>query len=366
MNDHIKISKDKSWLPSKRPYYIFGPCSAESPEQLRQTASQIHVNYQDIIFRAGVWKPRTRPDTFEGMGEEALKWLIDIKQEFGFKIATEVANAKHVELCLKAGIDILWIGARTTVNPFSVQAISDALKGEDVPVFVKNPINPDFSLWMGVLERVNKSGISKLGAIHRGFHLADNGPYRNAPQWNLAIQLKAELPNLPLICDVSHISGNRELIPYVAQKAIDLDMDGLLIETHIDPSSALSDAQQQLTPTQLEQTIVGIIPKTTSSSDPEFKNKLELLREEIDSIDDDFIDDLAARMVIARKIGEYKKQNNVTILQVERWQHVVQKCLAQGKALGLSEAFIRDLLNAVHDESIRQQTSSYEGNDTAF
>ena len=220
MAEKLNLERFQDWLGGhQRPYYFFGPCSAESPEQLRATAAGIHKNYKNVIFRAGVWKPRTRPNTFEGIGVEALEWLKDIKKEFGFQTTTEVADARHVEACLKAEVDILWIGARTTVNPFSVQAIADALKGVDIPVFVKNPINPDLALWMGALERINKAGITKLGAIHRGFHMTENGPYRNFPNWNLAIQLKASYPDLPMICDVSHISGNPDLIPHVAQKA---------------------------------------------------------------------------------------------------------------------------------------------------
>ena len=246
------------WLSGKRPYQFFGPCSAESLDQLRTTAAGISEHFTDVIFRAGIWKPRTRPNTFEGVGEEGLKWLIDIKEEFGFKVTTEVASPAHVEACLKAGIDVLWIGARTTVNPFSVQAIADALEGADVPVFVKNPLNPDVSLWSGAVERIGKAGITKLGAIHRGFHLADNKPYRNAPAWDLAVQFKTDHPEIPLICDVSHITGNPELIPHVAQRALDLDMDGLMVETHCNPKKALSDAKQQITPAHLQLSLIHI------------------------------------------------------------------------------------------------------------
>lgn len=358
MAEELNLERFQDWLGGhQRPYYFFGPCSAESPEQLHATAKEIHKNYKNVIFRAGVWKPRTRPNTFEGVGVEALGWLKDIKKEFGFQLTTEVADVKHVEACLKAEVDILWIGARTTVNPFSVQAIADALKGTDIPVFVKNPINPDLALWMGALERINKAGITKLGAIHRGFHMTENGPYRNFPNWNLAIQLKATYPNLPMICDVSHISGSPDLIPHVAQKAIDLDMDGLMVETHINPELALSDKQQQLTPSQLEKLIKGLTQKSKSSSDEEYKNQLEILREQINQIDADLIERIAERMSLAKQIGEYKKKNQVTVLQVNRWQEILDRSLKSGKALGLSEKFINDLLNSVHDESIRQQTS---------
>ena len=362
MQDYLQLEKKENWMEGNRPYFFFGPCSAENPEQLRATAAGIAKNYKQVIFRAGVWKPRTRPNTFEGMGEVALDWLQDIRKEFGFRITTEVANADHVEACLKAGVDILWVGARTTVNPFSVQAIADALKGVDIPVFVKNPLNPDFSLWLGALERINKAGIQKLGAIHRGFHLAENGPYRNAPNWDLAIHLKATFPELPLICDVSHISGKPQLIPHVAQKAIDLDMDGLMIETHIRPEEALSDREQQLNPNQLKELIAQLTPKSRSSNNEEFKSKLELLREEIDKIDDDLFERIAGRMELAKQIGAYKKDNKVTVLQVNRWQEILERSLKNGSALGLSEKFIKELLNAIHDESIRQQTLIQKNN----
>ena len=356
MPQNLDIKKKSDWIEGKRPHFFFGPCSAESPEQLRSTAAGIAKNYGKIIFRAGVWKPRTRPNTFEGVGSEALEWMREIREEFGFQLTTEVANPEHVEDCLKAGIDILWVGARTTVNPFSVQAIADALQGVDLPVFVKNPINPDLSLWMGALERINKAGIDKLGAIHRGFHLADNGPYRNAPNWNLAIELKSAYPELPLICDVSHIAGKRNLIGHVAQKGIDLDMDGLMVETHIDAEKALSDPQQQLTPEQLHELIKNLTPKKKSSDDQEFRSQLEVLRDEIDKIDEELLERIAVRMNLAKQIGEYKKNNKVTVLQVNRWQEILQNSLKQGEALGLSKKFVRALLNAIHDESISQQT----------
>lgn len=360
MADLLKLNDIKTWFSNgQRPYHIFGPCSAESPEQLRKTASEIHQNFKNVVFRAGVWKPRTRPNSFEGVGAEALKWMQEIKQEFGFKIATEVADYQHVESCLKAGVDILWIGARTTVNPFSVQSIADSLKGIDIPVFVKNPINPDLALWIGALERINKAGIDKLGAIHRGFHMTDNGPYRNFPNWNLAIQLKATFPDLPIICDPSHISGKPELIPYIAQKSIDLDMDGLMIETHYNPSVALSDKQQQLNPNQLHNLINNLKPKRKTSSNIDFKTQLDDLREQIDRIDNDIIERLAERMSLAKRIGDNKEKNGITVFQVERWQKILNRTLKNGKALGLNDKFIFEFLNSIHDESIRQQTTDH-------
>ena len=347
---------DPIWRKGQEHFHFFGPCSAESPEQLRHTAAALSNHFDQLIFRAGVWKPRTRPSSFEGVGAVALDWLREIKKEFGFSIATEVANVQHVEESLKAGINVFWIGARTTVNPFWVQAIADALKGTDVQVFVKNPIHPDLSLWMGALERMNRAGITRLGAIHRGFHLSDNGPYRNYPNWHLAIQLKAAYPDLPVVCDASHISGVPELIPQVAQKALDLDMDGLMIETHHHPEYALSDKEQQITPDQLIELMGELVFKRKSSSNTEFKNQLELLRDEIDKIDDDLIDRLALRMSIAEQIGVYKRRNNVTILQLERWKAIMERVLKNGEKMGLSEQFIQAVYNAIHEESIRKQT----------
>lgn len=349
-----------NWLKGERPYRFYGPCSAESPEQLRATAKGIAENFKDVIFRAGIWKPRTRPGSFEGVGEEGLKWLIDIKEEFGYQITTEVADPSHVEACLKAGVDVLWIGARTTVNPFSVQAIADSLRGVDIPVMVKNPMNPDVSLWFGAIERMLKVGIDKVGAIHRGFHLSDNGPYRNAPKWELAVQFKTEHSNIPLICDVSHISGKPSLIPFVAQRAYDLDMDGLMVETHVNPEKALSDAQQQLTPKQLNALIDSLTLKSAQIKNIELKNKLEFLREKIDRIDDEVVELIANRMALSEEIGEYKKENHVTVLQIERWQEILQRSLKSGKALNLSESFIHAVYNAIHDESISKQTKILE------
>ncbi len=351
---------DKEWLKLNKDFYFFGPCSAESPEQLHKTATLIAKDHPNAIFRAGVWKPRTRPSSFQGIGEPALEWLKEIKEEYNLRIATEVASPLHIEKSLKAGIDILWIGARTTVNPFTVQDIADALKGVDIPIFVKNPINPDLSLWMGALERINKAGIKRLGAIHRGFHLSDNGPYRNYPYWNLAIQLKATYANLPLICDASHIGGNTALIPQLAQKAYDLDMDGLMIETHYKPSVALSDKEQQLKPKELTHLLNTLVRKKRSSTNPTFQNQLEELRSRIDKIDDNLVDLLAVRMDIAKRIGLYKKQNNVTILQLERWNEILRRVLKNGEALDLSTRFVQALFSVIHDESIRKQTAIKE------
>jgi chorismate mutase len=350
------VSLDK-WFPGyQKPLLIAGPCSAETEEQMLSTAGQLAAYYPNSIFRAGIWKPRTRPNTFEGIGDIGLQWMKLVKKETGLLTATEVANAEHVEKCLEAGIDILWIGARTTVNPFSVQEIADALKGTDIPVFVKNPINPDVQLWAGALERVNNAGIKKLAAVHRGFHTFDNGPFRNSPKWELAIELKTACPGLPVICDPSHISGSPELIPYIAQKAMDLDMDGLMIETHIDPSSALSDAKQQVTPFQLKEIMNDLNIRTSFIDDLEFRNKLEELRNLIRNLDNDLLEIMAKRMSVSSQIGEYKRDNNVTILQVAHWKKLVEESLSTGLILGLPNDFIKGLYQLIHDESIRRQT----------
>jgi chorismate mutase len=345
------------WFPSyQKPLLVAGPCSAENEIQMLDTARQISAFFPQSIFRAGIWKPRTRPNTFEGIGDIGLKWMQQVKEETGLLTATEVANADHVEKCLKAGIDILWIGARTTVNPFSVQEIADALQGVDIPVFVKNPINPDAQLWAGALERVNNAGIRKLVAVHRGFHTFDNGPFRNSPKWELAIEIKTACPQLPLICDPSHISGSPDLIPYIAQKAMDLDMDGLMIETHIDPLSALSDAKQQVKPFHLKEIIDDLNIRTSSIDNLEFQNKLEELRNLIQKLDNDLLEILSKRMSVSSQIGEYKRDNNVTILQVAHWKQLIEDSLNTGNILGLHENFIKGLFQLIHDESIRRQT----------
>ena len=358
VEEFTKKDRNISWLPNGRPHYIFGPCSAESLEQLDRTASQISSKFPNAIFRAGVWKPRTRPNSFEGVGKEGLAWLKQIGEKYQLKTATEVAQPDHVEAALKEGIDYLWIGARTTVSPFSVQAIADALKGVDVPVFVKNPLHPELSLWMGALERIRAAGIDRLGAIHRGFYLADNKNYRNFPHWDLAVQLKARYPEIPIISDISHIAGKRELLPQLAQKAFNLDMDGLLVETHYDPSVALSDAEQQITPDSLVELIGNLTYKTVSSDNQEFQNKLDILRSRIDKLDEELVDKMAMRMGIAEEIGIYKKQNDVTILQLERWQQILSNVKQHGNYLGLSQKFIEKLYNVIHEESIRIQTDS--------
>lgn len=352
----LNIKTKGVWLPQKNPIIISGPCSVESEEQFFQTAQELSKSKNVSILRGGIWKPRTRPNSFEGVGEEGLAWLKQAGNSIGLPVATEVANAEHVEACLENDIDILWIGARTTVNPFSVQEIADALKGVDIPVFVKNPITPDINLWVGALERLNAVGINKLAAIHRGFSSYDKSSYRNTPMWEIPIELKLMCPDIPMFCDPSHIAGDKELIPYVAQKAMDLDMEGLMIESHINPLVAKSDAKQQVTPLELDVLLSNLIIREKHSESTEFINKLEQLRSVIDELDEELINKFSSRMAIIEKIGEYKHENNVTILQLERWEQILKNRTFLADKVGLSDEFIKKMLELVHQESIRVQT----------
>ncbi|MFH1320384.1 MAG: chorismate mutase [Bacteroidota bacterium] len=353
----LNIKPAGEWISGlKLPLIIAGPCSAETEEQLLMTASGIAKLDKVSIFRAGVWKPRTRPDYFEGVGSIALEWLKTVKQETGLLTAIEVANTEHLEQALKNEVDILWIGARTTVNPFYVQEIADALKGVDIPVMVKNPINPDLSLWAGALERFNHAGITKLIAIHRGFSSFEKTPYRYAPMWEIPIELKILCPDLLVICDPSHISGDARLLQRIAQKALDLDMAGLMIETHINPKAALSDAQQQITPTQLDELLSNLVYRKASSENIIFENRLEELREIIDKVDEDLLHALSKRMEVVREIGEFKRDNNITILQIKRWKKILRTRPDFGKALGLTEEFTKKLYKLIHKASIQKQT----------
>jgi chorismate mutase len=356
MKKGLELRPLSDWVTSDRPLIISGPCSAETESQTIATCKQIAATGKVHALRAGIWKPRTRPGQYEGAGDIGLQWLIQAKHETGLPVTTEVANAAHVDACLKAGVDILWVGARTTVNPFSVQEIADALKGVDIPVMVKNPVNPDLELWIGALERLNNAGITKLAAIHRGFSSFEKGPFRNAPMWDMAIELKTRFPDLKIICDPSHISGNRDLIALISQKALDLDMDGLMIESHINPDAAWSDAKQQVTPLVLGKIIEGLVVRKVSSDNKSFKDTLSVLRDQIDALDDDIMQKMSARMKVSEKIGQYKKENNVTILQVNRWEEILQTRAAMGKAMGLDEGFVRDFLRLLHHESIQVQT----------
>lgn len=362
MDVHLEVRPLEDWRPGlTRPVRIFGPCSAESEVQMLETARGIAARYPGCIFRAGVWKPRTRPGSFEGVGVVGLEWMRAVRDEVGLSTATEVAKAFHVEECLKWGIDVLWIGARTTVNPFAVQEIADALSGTDVPVFVKNPINPDLDLWVGALERVNARGVTSLGAIHRGFQVLDNPPFRNTPRWEIAVELKTRCPDLPVLCDVSHIAGTRRVIPYVAQRAIDLAMDGWMIETHVDPRSALSDAEQQVTPDQLETIIRSLTIKQRSVEEGQDRDELDDLRERIRAIDYAVLELLAKRMEISKAIGRYKQAHKVTVLQVDQWRKNVTQYTSRGEALGLARAFIEEFYDCIHEESIRTQTELLQG-----
>lgn len=352
----MQISKINTWLPSAhQPLLIAGPCGAENYEQVMETAKQLSALKKISLFRAGIWKPRTRPNAFEGRGEEALIWLQDVKKQYNLKTTVEVANAQHTELALKYGVDVLWIGARTTVNPFSVQEIADVLKGVNIPVMIKNPVNADVQLWLGAIERISNAGIVDIAAIHRGFHFYGKNKYRNMPLWQLPIELKTILPNLPIVCDPSHISGNTELIPQVAQKALDLGMDGLMIESHYNPKIALSDAQQQLTPFELNNLIEKLIIRNSATKSTAVLNELEQLRNMIDDIDDEFISILKKRNQVIEKIGIYKKQHHITIFQLQRWQHILKTRAQWAEKLGMSRSYVEKLCQLLHEESIKIQ-----------
>ena len=340
---------------NKRPLIISGPCSAETEEQTVQTIERLAKTGRVDMVRAGIWKPRTRPGSFEGIGTKGLPWLQRAKQLTGLPVMVEVATGKQVEDALHFDVDVLWIGARTTVNPFSVQEVADALRGVDVPVLIKNPINPDIELWTGAVERVSKAGIKQVGLIHRGFSSYGNTEYRNAPMWHLAIEMKRRTPGMMMINDPSHISGRRDILQDVAQKAIDLDMDGLIIESHIDPDRAWSDAKQQITPERLAELLDGIKWRHETTTEKDFITALEKLREQINQIDDELIQLLGQRMRIADQIGEYKKANNITILQTNRWNSILEKAFAKGERLSLSKEFITKYYDAVHMESINHQ-----------
>ena len=358
MKLNLNIAPLSSWVKiTHEPLIISGPCSAETEDQLVTTAHLLKATGKVSVLRAGIWKPRTRPGEFEGVGSIGLEWLKRAKAETGLPTAVEVANAKHVEEALAAGVDILWVGARSTVNPFTVQEIADALRGVDIPVMVKNPVNPDLSLWIGALERINGAGITKLAAIHRGFSSFEKTAFRNEPMWDLAISLKTLAPELPIINDPSHICGNRELIPFISQKALDLDMQGLMIESHLDPSIAWTDAKQQVTPAALSEMVDGFVLRKADSKNAEFVDKLASFRSQIDKIDDQIFQKLGERMQIVGKIGEFKRDNDVTILQVSRWDEILQKRTAYGSVLKLEKDFTEKILELIHSESIRKQTS---------
>lgn len=339
-------------LPSDnvRPLVIAGPCSAETEEQVMNTAMQL-AGKGCHMFRAGVWKPRTKPGGFEGNGEIALPWMAAVKEETGMLIATEVATPEHVELALKYGIDILWVGARTTANPFAVQSLADALKGVDVPVLVKNPVNPDLELWIGALQRINQAGIKRMGAIHRGFSSYEKKLYRNMPMWQIPIELHRCMPGLPILCDPSHISGRRDLIAPLCQQAMDIGMDGLIVESHCEPDKAWSDASQQVTPDVLDYILSMLIIRDAV----DLTTSLATLRKQIDEIDNDLIDLLARRMGISREIGLYKKEHGLTVVQTKRYSEILDKRAAQGALRGIESDCIKKIFESIHEESVRQQ-----------
>jgi chorismate mutase len=352
----LDLSTLDNWLSYKsRPFVISGPCSAETEEQMIETAIHLSQIPQVSVFRAGIWKPRTRPGSFEGVGSKGLKWLRKVKEETGLLVATEVANEKHVYEALKYGIDLIWIGARTSVNPFTVQEIADALNGTDVMVLIKNPINPDIDLWTGAVERIAKAGIKKIGAIHRGFSTYEKTNYRNQPNWQLPIELRRRIPGLPIICDPSHIAGSREYLSEISQKAMDLNFDGLIIESHIDPDNAWSDAAQQVTPAGLKELLRKLILRNPDPSDPKLLDVLGELRQQIDVYDDHLIDLLEKRIKVAEKIGLFKKENNITVLQSARWNDIIKKSIIKGESKGLSPEVIDAIFKAIHQESINHQ-----------
>lgn len=339
-------------LPSdnERPIVMAGPCSAETEEQVMQTANVL-AQKGCHIFRAGAWKPRTKPGGFEGNGEAALPWLARVKEETGMLIATEVATPEHVELCLKHGVDILWIGARTCANPFAMQALADSLRGMDMPVLVKNPVNPDLELWIGGMERINQAGIKRLAAIHRGFSSYDNKMYRNSPMWQIPLELRRRIPALPIICDPSHIGGRRELVAPLCQQAMDLGFDGLIVESHCNPDKAWSDAKQQVTPDVLDYILSLLIVRDKS----QVQEGIIQLRQQIDDLDNQLMELLAKRMRVCRQIGQYKKEHNMTVFQASRYNEILEKRGAQGALCGMSPEFVATVFESVHEESVRQQ-----------
>ena len=356
METKLQIEPLANWSIYKgRPLLISGPCSAETEEQTMETARQLAALKKVDVFRAGIWKPRTRPNAFEGVGHEGLKWLKMVKEETGMPTGTEVATQKHVYEALKFGVDVLWIGARTSANPFAMQEVADALKGVDVMVFVKNPVNPDLELWIGAIERLYAAGVRRIGAIHRGFSAYEKTAYRNQPKWQIPIELRLRLPELPLLCDPSHIGGARAFLLEIAQEAMDLNYDGLMLESHRDPGNAWSDASQQVTPQALDELLNKLVLRQSVSQDSKFKEVLGAVRSQIDMFDDQLLDLMEQRMIVTEAIGKVKKENNITILQNLRWEEIIKKVAAKGAKKGLSEEFIDQMFKAIHQESINHQ-----------
>lgn len=357
MTIKLDINPIKAWMPKiDNPLLISGPCSLESEEQVMETAKLLAKDKRVFVFRGGVWKPRTRPGSFEGVGSIGLKWLQNVREETGLPIGTEVANAQHTEEALKAGLDVLWIGARSTASPFVVQEIADVLKGTDAVVMVKNPVNPDAQLWMGAIERINQAGIKNIVGIHRGFTPFRETKYRNYPNWKTFIELRRLLPNLPVICDPSHIAGTRDYLLEISQKAFDMGMEGLMVESHRDPSCAMSDASQQLTPADLGTMLDKLVIRTENANNPDFENQLDVLRNRIDAIDAELLETLASRVEIVREIGQYKRDHNVTALQINRWTQLMENRVNLGSNLNINETFVKILFQLIHEDSVRMQT----------
>ena len=361
MKHQLDIIPSSEWgfftLP--RPMCIAGPCSAETEEQVMETARGL-ASFGIHVFRAGIWKPRTHPGSFEGVGSPGLKWMKRVKEELGMKICTEVATERHVLECIKYGVDMVWVGARTSANPFLMQEIAEALSGTDMPVLVKNPVNPDLDLWIGALERLNRAGIRKLGVVHRGFSTSDPKPYRNDPGWRIAIELRTRYPELAFFADPSHMAGSRQYLQELSQRAMDLGLDGLMVESHCNPDCALSDAAQQLTPAALQNMLESLVIRDNSSDSQAYKEGIVQLRAQIDVLDENLLWLLRSRMDISKKIGTYKKEHNVAILQTGRWESLLKDMVEKGAAYGLSEGAIRAIMTAIHDESVRVQKEILE------
>ena len=361
MTHELDIIPGTEWgfftLP--RPMCIAGPCSAETEEQVMETARGLS-EFGIHVFRAGIWKPRTHPGSFEGVGVTGLKWLNKVKETYGMKVCTEVATEKHVLECIKYGVDIIWIGARTSTNPFLMQEIADALSGTDIPVLVKNPVNPDLDLWVGALERLNRAGIRKLGVVHRGFSTSASIPYRNDPGWKIAIELRTRYPQMAFFADPSHMAGDRRYLQELSQRAMDLGLDGLMVESHCDPSCAWSDARQQLTPQDLRTLLESLVIRENSSEDKNYKEGIDTLRARIDVIDEQLLTLLQERMEVSRSIGRYKKEHNVAILQAVRWEQILSDMVKRADAMDISREAVLAIMTAIHDESVRVQNQILE------
>jgi len=356
IRNRLNVVPVEEWpLFKKRPLVIAGPCSAESEEQVLATAAALSASGRVDLFRAGIWKPRTRPGQFEGVGSPGLRWLRRVKDEYGLPVAVEVATERHVYEALKHGVDAVWIGARTSVNPFAMHEIASALKDSDVMVFVKNPVNPDLELWIGALERISRAGITRIAAVHRGFSTWEKCSFRNQPRWQIAVELRQRIPGIGLLCDPSHMGGDRDFIGDLSQKAMDLHYDGLMIESHINPAGALSDRKQQITPVELMKVLGSLVLRSPTTDDPKFLETIEDLRSQIDMYDNLLLDILESRMQVAETIGRYKKEHGITILQSSRWREVKDNAVDKGVRKGLTPEFIQAVLEAIHQESITHQ-----------